>query len=120
MVNTCGPAAGSMPVTCLPVCPWCQSCWIHGLTATTPGVDRMTGSAARLNPGELLDEGESTYDAVTERSMMAPKDALIEAPRVPMAATSASPTMRADAVAAVRRGLRAAFSWPRRPVTPVR
>src|SRR5579862_4585877 len=99
MVNTCGPAAGSIPVTCLPVCPWCQSDWIHGLMATTPRADRTTGSAARLKPSELLDDGDSTYDAVTERSMMAPNDALIDAPRVPMAATRASPTMSADAVA---------------------
>jgi len=101
------------------VFPWCQSAWIHGLMATTPGAARTTGSTERLNPSLLLEVGDSTYDAVIERSMMAPKDAVMEAPSVAMAATRARPTMSADAVAAVRRGLRAAFSWLSRPVTPV-
>ena len=52
--------------------------------------------------------------------MIALNDALIDAPSVAMAATTARPTISADAVAAVRRGLRAAFSWPSRPVMPVR
>ena len=41
---------------------------------------------------------------------MALNDELIDAPSVPMQATRAIPTMSAEAVAAVRRGLRAAFA----------
>ena len=41
-----------------------------------------------------------------------------DAPKTAMAETSASPTMSADAVWAVRRGLRMEFSRPSRPDMP--
>ena len=44
----------------------------------------------------------------------------IDAPNTDMADTRAMPTMRADAVCAVRRGLRIEFSRPSRPGIPVR
>ena len=56
--------------------------------------------------------------APTLRSIVALALLVTEEPRTPPAATSASPTMRADAVAAVRRGLRRAFSRESRPVVP--
>ena len=43
-----------------------------------------------------------------------------EAPKTAIAETSARPTMRADAVCAVRRGLRMEFSRPSRPDMPSR
>ena len=43
-----------------------------------------------------------------------------EAPKTAMAETRASPTMSADAVWAVRRGLRMEFSRPSRPEMPSR
>jgi hypothetical protein len=45
-------------------------------------------------------------------------DAFVEAPMTVKALTRARPTMSADAVAAVRRGLRRAFSRARWPVVP--
>ena len=56
--------------------------------------------------------------APTLRSIVALALLVTEEPRTPPAATSASPTMSADAVAAVRRGLRRAFSRESRPVVP--
>ena len=58
--------------------------------------------------------------APTLRSMIALALLTSDAASTPPAATSASPIIRADAVAAVRRGLRRAFSRASRPIDPQR
>ena len=59
-----------------------------------------------------------TKSPVNARSMTVPKDALADAAKIEMKATSPTPIISADAVAAVRFGLRMAFSRASCPLIP--
>ncbi len=66
-----------------------------------------------------LDSLCTTKSAANPRSTSAVTDSVAEAANTVMKATSATPMMRAEAVAEVRLGLRAAFSVASLPVTPL-
>ncbi len=87
----------------------------------TPGTPATTAGTVVLNaPGPLLLELLTMMFAAMAWSMLAVADCETDAPNTAMTETKASPTIKAEAVWAVRRGLRMEFSRPRRPDTPSR
>ena len=80
---------------------------------------RSPAATSGLMPAPLKSSGDDDQVAAeVRRSTVSSIDALIDAPNVVNRATTAVPTISADALPAVRRGLRIALRRARRPVRP--
>ncbi len=91
------------------------------LEAVTPGTADASFGTVLLNfPGPFLLVAETIRSALMALSTLLVAERDSDAPNTAMAETSASPTISAAAVWAVRRGLRMEFSRPSRPETPSR
>ena len=90
--------------------------WRNSVTAPTPGTAATFVATSGLN--EVSCEVVSVKSAFNVSFSAAVKEALSEADRMATIATRPSPTISADAVEAVRRGLRMAFSRPSLPWIP--
>ena len=91
------------------------------MVAVTPGTADATFGTALLNfPGPFLLVVETIRSALMALSTLLVADLDSDAPNTAMAETRARPTISADAVWAVRRGLRMEFSRPSRPEMPSR
>src|SRR5579872_6148043 len=89
--------------------------------ATTPGTDAAACATEALNVPEPFElELETISPALMAWSMLLVTERDTDAPNTAMADTSASPTSSAEAVWAVRRGLRIEFSRPNLPDMPSR
>ena len=87
--------------------------------AVTPGTDDATvGTAVLKLPVPPLLGGETIRSALMALSTLLVAERDTEAPNTAMTETRAKPTMRAEAVCAVRRGLRMEFSRPNLPDMP--
>ena len=87
----------------------------------TPGTEDATWGTDSLKfPLPALFVVETMRSALMALSTLAVAERDREAPNTAMAETRASPTIRADDVCAVRRGLRMEFSRPSRPEVPSR
>ena len=93
----------------------------RGTTVSTPSTSATASATAAGNPpgGPKAPRFGLHHEVASKpRSTSASTDSVADAANTVMNATSATPMRRADAVADVRFGLRAAFSVARRPVTP--
>ncbi len=86
--------------------------------AVTPGTLAAFGTAVLNEPVPPVLVVETIRSALMALSTLAVAERDREAPNTAMAETRASPTIRADDVWAVRRGLRMEFSRPSRPEVP--
>ncbi len=80
----------------------------------------MAGASSGLSSDPLKPSGRTIRSPAKSSSTVSSIDALIDAPNVVNRPTTAVPTISAEALAAVRRGLRMALRRARRPVTPRR
>ena len=93
---------------------------VTGVTAATPSIPASSATACSGTPCRLTMPVETTASARRDSSIRPKTDSFIDAPRMPTAATSATPRVSAKAVAAVRLGLRDRFVRARRVITPPR
>ena len=86
--------------------------------AVTPGTAAASGATALEKPPCALFGVVTMMSALIALSTLLVADFDNDAPNTAMADTSANPTISAEAVWAVRRGLRIEFSRPSRPDVP--
>jgi hypothetical protein len=114
--NSSAPERGSIPFR-LSVPPSTRiSANATGATPPTPGTSRIASTAARGM--KLKSRAVTIRSACTRRSSAPVNDSLKPCARTVTSTTSATPMVRAEAVLAVRAGLRAVFSRASRAVPP--
>src|SRR5918996_894469 len=114
--DTAGNVVGSIPDKKAFPPSTLASAWRTCETVATPGTARTSSAADVLNPVNVGDVRMKS--ARGGRWGPADVDALAEAPKTATNTTRPRPIISADAVAAVRRGLRIAFSRASLPGTP--
>ena len=92
--------------------------WYTTEVAVTPGTTAAVGATDLENPPCEFEGVDTIRSARMALSTLLVAELDSEAPKTEMTETRASPTMSAEAVCAVRKGLRMEFSRPSRPDTP--